>query len=107
MIKSVTTKEDKHTELPWWVDDDGFVASGSGDTYVTVAETHCTNDLDTGEMDANAEFICLAVNNHARLVQALKDLHACHRAFSANNNWTSLDDDARVNAEAALAAAGE
>ena len=37
-----------------------------------------------------------------KLYKALRDLHACHRAFSSNDNWTSTDDEARVYAETAL-----
>lgn len=40
------------------------------------------------------------------LIDALRALHACHRAFSGNDNWTMLDDEARAAAEAALAATG-
>lgn len=39
------------------------------------------------------------------LLEALEALHACHRAFSSNDNWTSLDDDARAFAESAIAKA--
>ena len=39
------------------------------------------------------------------LLAALRDLHACHRAFSGADNWTALDDDARAAAEAAIAKA--
>ena len=46
------------------------------------------------------------LQNHANiarlLLQALKDLHMCHRAFSSNDNWTSLDDRARAAAENAI-----
>ena len=32
-------------EGPWWVDDDGFIAAGHDETYVTVADVD-VNDLD-------------------------------------------------------------
>ena len=35
----------------------------------------------------------------------LRQLHAMHRAFSNNDNWTSLDDEARSLAETAIAQA--
>ena len=38
-----------------------------------------------------------------RLLDALKALHACHRAFSSNENWTALDDEARSAAETIIA----
>lgn len=37
-----------------------------------------------------------------RLVTVLAALHSCHRAFSSSENWTSLDDDARREAEIVL-----
>lgn len=39
------------------------------------------------------------------LMDALEAMHACHRAFSDNENWTALDDEARALAEAAIAKA--
>lgn len=39
------------------------------------------------------------------LLVALKDLHTCHRTFSGADNWTSLDDAARTQAEAVIAKA--
>jgi hypothetical protein len=41
----------------------------------------------------------------AGLVEALKQLHSMHRAFSQNENWTILDEEARAMAEAAMAKA--
>lgn len=49
----------KHTPGPWWLDDDGFVASGSGDTYATVADPHC-GDRDIDERESNARLIAAA-----------------------------------------------
>jgi hypothetical protein len=52
-----------HTPEPWWIDDDGFIAAGSGDTYCTVADPHCRPTADCGEEnDANARRIVAAVN---------------------------------------------
>jgi len=48
-----------HTPGPWWLDDDGFVASGSGDTYTTVADPHC-GDRDIDERESNARLIAAA-----------------------------------------------
>ena len=39
------------------------------------------------------------------LLAALEALHACHRSFSSNDNWTTLDDDARAFSESAIAKA--
>ena len=44
-------------------------------------------------------------NTHQMLLDALKDLHSCHRAFSSNENWTLLDDEARSLAERVIEAA--
>ena len=44
-------------------------------------------------------------NNHDGLLEALKQLHSVHRAFSSNDNWTILDDEARKLAEDAIAEA--
>jgi hypothetical protein len=50
-----------HTPGPWWLDDDGFVAAGSSDTYRTVADPRCMIATDmSGEMDANARLIAAA-----------------------------------------------
>jgi len=43
----------------------------------------------------------------ADLLRALLDLYACHRAFSSNDNWTVIDDDAREQAEKAIARQAE
>ena len=63
-----------HTPGPWWIDDDGFVASGSGETYVTVADPHCgESDIDTRE--SNARLIAAAptlLTALAELVGALE-----------------------------------
>lgn len=38
-----------------------------------------------------------------RLLDLLKQYHACHRAFSANSNWTSMDEAVRAEAESVIA----
>lgn len=65
--------EVKHTPLPFWRDDDGFIASGSDDTYTTVADTN-VNKLDIDEREANTDFIIRACNSHYTLLEALKKL---------------------------------
>lgn len=52
-----------------------------------------------------AEHIILAHRLLPLLCTALKDLHSVHRAFSGNENWTSLDDAVREQAEKAIAEA--
>ena len=52
-----------HNPEPWWLDDYGFIASGSGDTYCTVADPHCRPTADYGdENEANGHRIVAAVN---------------------------------------------
>jgi hypothetical protein len=64
-----------HTPLPWWIDDDGFIAAGSGDDYQTVADPHCRPTVDYGdENGANADFIINACNNYYQLLETLKKI---------------------------------
>ena len=49
-----------HTPGPWWRDDDGFIASGSDKTYITVASPNCSEDIDIDEREANARLIAAA-----------------------------------------------
>lgn len=51
----------KHTPGPWWIDDDGCIASGHGDDYVTVADPWCMPTKDAAlEVEANARLIAAA-----------------------------------------------
>lgn len=52
-----------HSPLPWWLDDDGYIASGHGDDYITVGQLH---------HPADREFVIKAVNNYDRVRYALK-----------------------------------
>jgi len=49
------------------------------------------------------ESLTEAESQRDELLAALKALHACHRAFSSSENWTLLDDEARLEAEKAIA----
>ena len=69
-----------HTPGPWWRDDDGFIASGSDETYITVASPNCSEDIDIDEREANARLMAaspelLAAARHllprARMAQRL------------------------------------
>ena len=42
-----------HTPGPWWIDEDGFVSSGGGDEYVTVADFDIGTNIDIMEREAN------------------------------------------------------
>lgn len=50
MVNDMTAK---HTPGPWWRDDDGFIAAGSGDSYVTVADFDCGGAISHAERLAN------------------------------------------------------
>lgn len=39
-------------------------------------------------------------------IELLKAMHSVHRAFSGNDNWTSLDDDVRERVERFLDSKG-
>ena len=62
----------------WWEDDDGFVAAGHGDSYRTVADARCNV---APFSDANTEFITLAHNNMAALLEAVERLEAMQRVI--------------------------
>lgn len=74
-----------HTPGPWWIDDHGFIASGNGETYVTVADPHCNNQ-DIDEREANARLITAAPD----LLDALRRVM---RHIPADAGGASLSDD--------------
>ena len=76
----------KHTAGPYWRDDDGFIAAGSGDTYVTLADCDCTHDIDICEREANKQ-----------LFIAAPDMLATLRAI-ANDCEDYLNDDLDMDA---------
>lgn len=51
--------ETKHTPGPWLIND-GFISSGSGETYLIIADPHCSKDIDIDEREANAKLIAAA-----------------------------------------------
>ena len=85
----------QHTPGPWLLD------FGREDAAVHAGVTIASISDDAVAWQANAHLIAAAPD----LLAALRDLHACHRAFSGADNWTALDDDARAAAEAAIAKA--
>ena len=52
--------ETKFTKKEWWIDDEGFVAAGFSDEYVTIADADCSKDIDIDERAANAKLIAAA-----------------------------------------------
>lgn len=72
----------KHTPTPYWIDDDGFIAAGAGESYLTIADTHCSKYIDTDEMDANTYFIVKAANCHDELITALKAILKDYREIT-------------------------
>jgi hypothetical protein len=95
----MTTEQNKsppdHTPAPWWRDDDGFIAAGNGDTYVTIADFDCSNDIDIDEREANKDLALAA----PELLEALYELE--------NYCYTRSDrgKQARTKARAAIAKA--
>jgi hypothetical protein len=94
----------RHTPTPYWIDDDGFVAAGSGDSYVTVADVHCRPSADAGdEMEANAKFIVGACNAYHQLVEALDQLNEAAWALDAAiDGATDQFDDEVADLQRAL-----
>ena len=72
-----------------------MVGGGDGSEVVADIRTHWPEE----EAEANAHLISSA----PEMLEALRQLHAMHRAFSGNENWTTLDNEARALAEEAIA----
>lgn len=64
------TEQPAHTKGELWIDEDGFIACGKGDEYVSFTSTN-VNDLDIDEREANAQRIVKAVNSFDQLRNAL------------------------------------
>lgn len=107
----------KHTELPWNAVTTGSRMRGYGQPYA-IAENNAPNliagvfgDVRGGGpvAEANAEYIVLCVNSHAKLVEALEEM--LRQYGHANTTLESLESDPRRQAleaaRAALLAAGE
>jgi len=93
-------KKSKHTSGPWLIttidgEDCLMVGGGDGSEVVADIRTHWPEE----EAEANAHLISSA----PEMLEALRQLHAMHRAFSGNENWTTLDNEARALAEEAIA----
>lgn len=77
----------KHTPGPWWRDDDGFIAAGSGDSYVTVADFDCSPDLGPDEREANK---ALAIAAHT-MRAALADAERFIAGFTGDDMQDGID----------------
>ena len=82
-----------HTQGPWTVSQPSATCIDS--PLGTIAALAFISN------EADAHLIAAAPD----LLAALEALHACHRAFSGNDNWTMLDDESRSLAENAIAKA--
>jgi len=74
-----------HTKGPWWTDDDGCVASGSGDSYVTVADCRVAGTVAL-EQDANARLIAASPTMYEalkRIAEGMADDRAYRDAARA------------------------
>ena len=91
--------EAKHTPGPWKAND-ARNQDGTRDIYY-VGQPVPWKIASGCSTVQNARLIAAAPD----LLEALEALHACHRAFSGNGNWTMLDDDARAMAEKTIAKA--
>lgn len=97
----MTTNETKtkHTPGPWYsaiTPTSGTWVGSDPQCMIGIARIFGDSDEET---EANAALIAAAPD----LLEALKALHSCHRAFSNDPEmWTALDDDARKQAEAAI-----
>lgn len=86
----------KHTPGPWWVDDDGYVAAGSGDNYVTIAEGLGAND-DVDEIAANLCLLSAAPELLQAAKNALADLEGILPEFEPSGDrehpaWQTIDE---------------
>jgi hypothetical protein len=97
-------KYSQHTPGPWWIDDNGFVASGSGDDYKTIADPRCMEPRgNEAEIDANADLIAAAPD----LLVELKGLLEVFTAYIDTEDVANADIVEAVRAAAAAIAAAE
>ncbi len=67
-----TSKEILHTKGELWIDDDGFIAIGSGDNYQTFAEID--SRFYAAEKEANKDEMVLRWNSYKRLIDSNREL---------------------------------
>lgn len=89
---------------PPWLDEDGFIAAGRGDDYVTVADFD-TNDRDIAEREANKALFLHWKEHGPKLLLALRQ---CATAMKMARKHRGLGFGVyESNADAAIAAAEE
>lgn len=91
MKKTKHLAHTQHTPTPYYRDDEGFIASGIGNSYVTVADTNC-NLLDINTREANVEFIIGACNMHDSLKTINSELLEALKAAYSDLNLYWRDD---------------
>jgi hypothetical protein len=88
----------KHTPAPWWRDDDGFIAAGNGETYVTIADADCSSDMDADEREENKKLIIASPDMYKQLRLAEIELAGwmeleevpAHIAREMRERWTAI-----------------
>ena len=86
----------QHTPGPWWVDDDGCIAAGSGESYVTVAQVLAPSD-DLDEITANLTLLAAAPDLLITARCALADLEGILPEFEPSGErehpgWQTIQD---------------
>jgi len=79
-----------HTAEKWWIDDDGFIASGRGDDYKTLAQIIDTGS--NGENNANAALIAAA----PELYEACRELLLASEMPYGSSEYPDAVDKARA-----------
>ncbi len=82
--------ENKHRQTPWYVipeeNKEGFYIASTIDEDCEDVEICTVWDKWTNDQGkANAEFICRAVNNHYRLVEALREIKTLNSDYWLNH----------------------
>lgn len=98
--QDTSTRKDEYISKDLWRDDDGFIAQGSGDNYITFADTN-VNDDDIDDRERRTDEIIEAYNgtiakgyNPAameELYKALKNMYALTEEMGmimTSDQWT-------------------
>ena len=79
-----------HSLLPWHTSSEEAlkIKDAKGDSILSMFHTHLRGRRPASEVEANAALIVKAVNNHDRLVEALREIA---REQSAKNAYVAAD----------------